>query len=88
VNWARIREAIRFGGGVLAGAVVRRLRTPIDLTYLAGHRGQGGWRDLMLVVGVGAIVRGVALWSVPAAWIVAGLFLLAGSILMAGDERS
>ena len=66
---------------VIREAAARHVRTPVNLSHLSG------WRDLLMLVGVAAIVRGVYIWNHGAAWIVAGAFLLAGSILMAGDER-
>ena len=34
------------------------------------------WRDVVLVLGVACVVRGVSMWSAPAAWVVAGVLLL------------
>lgn len=65
----------------VAKEIWRRLRkfaaAPLDLSWFIG------WRDVLTVACPVCIVRGVALWSVPAAWITAGLFAGAVAYLLA-----
>jgi hypothetical protein len=58
-------------------AVRSRLLVPIDLAILRG------WRDLFLVLGFVALIRGIAFYSVPLAWIASGVGVMALSFLMA-----
>lgn len=44
--------------------------------------------DLLGLIGVGAIVHGIAQFSVPGAWITAGVLALAAALLLAKREGS
>jgi len=42
--------------------------------------------DIMGLLGVGALVNGVRLWSPPAAWVVGGLVLVVGAWVLSRGE--
>lgn len=69
----------------LGDAIAFRLRNPIDLAFLAGRPAKDGkpaepgWREALMVIGAACLLRGIAMWSHPAAWVVAGI----GSIAVA-----
>ena len=59
-----------------AAAALRWVKQPVDLALLIG------WRDALMLAGAACVVRGVAMWSVPAAWVVAGAGLLVLAVMM------
>ncbi len=49
---------------------------------------RGSLADLLAIGGVVALLRGIAMWSMPAAWIVGGIAVLIAARLVAQAETS
>lgn len=52
-----------------------------------GRGGRAALPEVIAAAGVGAILKGIALVSVPAAWIIGGVVLVAVGVNLSGGKR-